>query len=142
MYTKSIFVASLAFVLAACGHVDPNRVTRPAGSKPFQGDRAELVQLGATLWKDTSLSTNGIACQGCHVNGAQFKKSFAAAYPHPVAMAKSMANLKAIDAEQMVQFCMIVPMKAEPLPWDSKKLAALTAYIEDSEQPSFKSKKM
>lgn len=128
----------MALILAACGSVDPNVVTRPADSKPFEGDRAELVSQGEALWKDTSLSSNGIACEGCHVNGAQFKKYFANAYPHPVDMAKSMAGLESIDAEQMVQFCMIVPMKAEPLPWDSKELAALTAYIEDSEQPGFK----
>jgi len=30
----------------------------------------------------------------------------------------------------MVQFCMVVPMKNEPLPWDSEDLAALTAYSE------------
>jgi len=142
MYTKLFSVISVTFLLGACGKVDPNLVTRPAGSKAFEGDRVELVKEGKALWNDTSLSTKGIACQGCHVNGAQFKKYFAQAYPHPVDMAKSMAGLTSIDAEQMVQFCMIVPMKAEPLPWDSEKLAALTAYIEDEEQARFKAKGM
>jgi hypothetical protein len=34
-----------------------------------------------------------------------------------------------VDAEQMVQFCMINPMQAKPLAWDSKELAALTAFV-------------
>lgn len=140
MYTKLIFGTTMALLLTACGSVDPNLVTRPAGSKPFEGDRAELVSQGKELWNDTSLSSNGIACQDCHVKGAQFKEYFAQDYPHPVDMANSMADLESIDAEQMVQFCMIVPMKAEPLPWDSKELAALTAYIEDTEQPGFKAR--
>ncbi len=29
----------------------------------------------------------------------------------------------------MVQFCMLQPMQAEPLAWDSRELAALTAYV-------------
>ncbi len=29
----------------------------------------------------------------------------------------------------MVQLCMVVPMSADPLPWDSEELAALTAYV-------------
>jgi cytochrome c len=36
----------------------------------------------------------------------------------------------------MVQFCMIVPMADEPLPWDSTELAALTAYVQ-SIQPGY-----
>ena len=52
-------------------------------------------------------------------------------------MAKSMSDLESINAEQMVQFCMIVPMKSEPLAWDSRELAALTVYIEDIEQRRF-----
>jgi len=42
-----------------------------------------------------------------------------------------------ITAAQMVQFCMLAPMEAEPLPWDSKELAALAAYVDDVVQPAF-----
>lgn len=45
-----------------------------------------------------------------------------------VAMARDQAGLKRIRADEMVQFCMVVPMAAKPLPWNSKELAALTAY--------------
>ena len=34
-----------------------------------------------------------------------------------------------VDAEQIVQFCMMSPMQAKPLAWDSKELAALSAFV-------------
>ncbi len=140
MTRNLIHGAALTLLLSACGSVDPQLVTRPADAPPFEADRTELVAAGEVLWKDANLGTSGLACEGCHVNGAQFKSTFKEAYPHKVAMAKSMADLESIDASQMVQFCMIVPMKAEPLPWSSRELAALTAYVEDVEQKSFQSK--
>jgi hypothetical protein len=36
----------------------------------------------------------------------------------------------------MVQFCMLQPMQADPLPWNSPALAALAAYVEHL-QPGF-----
>lgn len=49
-------------------------------------------------------------------------------YPHEVAMAKDKGGVKSVQLDEMVQFCMVVPMEAKPLPWNSKELAALTAY--------------
>ena len=132
--------ALFALILAGCGSVDAGLVTRPAGSSSFQGDRAELVAAGEALWSDNSLGGAGVSCASCHVGGAQFKDTFKEPYPHRVAMAESMSGLTSIDAEQMVQFCMIVPMKSEPLAWDSRELAALSAYIDDVAQPNFANK--
>lgn len=132
--------ALFALIVSGCGSVDAGLVTRPAGSNAFQGDRAELVAAGEALWSDNSLGEAGVSCASCHVGGAQFKDTFKQPYPHRVAMADKMSGLPSIDAEQMVQFCMIVPMKGEPLGWDSRELAALAAYIDDVEQPNFASK--
>ncbi len=134
-----VFGAVLTLTLAGCGSVDPALVQRPAGTAAFEGDPVELAVAGEELWNDTSLGTAGVSCATCHVGGAQFKDSFKQPYPHRVAMAKSMSNLDSIDGEQMVQFCMIVPMKGEPLAWDSPELAALTAYVE-IEQRNFAAK--
>ncbi|TAN54442.1 MAG: cytochrome C peroxidase, partial [Betaproteobacteria bacterium] len=101
---------------------------RPKGSKPYAGARADLVKAGELLWSDTRISTNGMSCNTCHKDGAAFSASFAKPYPHAVAMAQRQSKLKSITMEQMVQFCMVVPMAAKPLAWDSKELAALTAY--------------
>jgi cytochrome c len=56
--------------------------------------------------------------------------TFARPYPHRVAMPHEQAGVDQVNAAEMVNFCMIVPMNDEPLPWDSIELAALTAYVE------------
>ncbi len=122
--------AMFILTLTGCGSVDPALVQRPDGVAAFEGDPVELAAAGQELWNDATLGTAGLSCASCHVGGAQFKDSFKQPYPHQVAMAKSMADLESINAEQMVQFCMIVPMKGEPLAWDSRELAALAAYVE------------
>ncbi|MBI4291029.1 MAG: cytochrome C peroxidase [Betaproteobacteria bacterium] len=116
---------------AARSKVDPRLVTRPKGTKLATGERAELLQLGESLWKDTKLSTNGLSCNTCHQGGAAFQNTFANPYPHYVAMAKEQGGLKRINLDEMVQFCLVVPMATKPLGWDSKQLAALTAYTAD-----------
>jgi len=117
---------------AASGKVDPKLVTRPAGYKPYKGDHAALVKSGEALWKDTKLSTNGSSCATCHSSPtAMFAPTFAKPYPHQVAMTEERAGVKQVQLDEMVQFCMVVPMAAKPLPWDSKELAALTAYAGD-----------
>ena len=113
---------------AAKGGVDAKLVTRPKGTKPYSAPKAELVGEGKRLWSDTRLSTNGMSCNTCHQGNSAFNPTFAKPYPHEVAMPRAQSGLKRVSTEQMVQFCMIVPMAAKPLPWNSKALAALTAY--------------
>ncbi len=118
---------------------DPARITRPADIKPFTGaDRTVLVAEGKMLFEDSSLSSNGSSCNSCHATNDLFNASFAKPYPHPVAMAREKAGLdRALQADEFVQFCMIVPMAVDPLPWDSRELAALTAYVVDVKQKEF-----
>ena len=130
MKRHQVLGAMFILTLTGCGSVDPALVQRPDGVAAFEGDPVELAAAGQELWNDATLGTAGLSCASCHVGGAQFKDSFKQPYPHQVAMAKSMADLESINAEQMVQFCMIVPMKGEPLAWDSRELAALAAYVE------------
>jgi len=113
---------------AARPEVDPNLVLRPKGTALAKGDHAALVKQGETLFKDEKLSTNGMACQSCHADLGAFAPSFAKPYPHPVAMAQEKGGVKSVNLDEMVQFCMVVPMEAKPLKWDSRELAALTAY--------------
>lgn len=128
---------ALFALLAATGAMaagDPGAsITRPAGYKPMVGDAA----LGEKLFNDTKLSTNGMSCASCHANQGAFQASFAKPYPHTVAMAKEQLGRKTVHLDEMVQGCMVMPMAAKPLPWDSKELAALTAYTA-SLQKTFK----
>lgn len=100
------------------------QITRPAGYKPMAGDAV----LGEKLFNDTKLSTNGMSCASCHANHGAFQASFAKPYPHTVAMARDQLGRKTVHLDEMVQGCMVMPMAAKPLPWNSKELAALTAY--------------
>lgn len=116
------FSLTSATVLAAD---DPAQITRPAGYKPMTGD----AKLGEKLFNDTKLSTNGMSCASCHANHGAFSDSFAKPYPHTVAMAKDQLGRKSVHLDEMIQGCMVMPMAAKPLPWNSKELAGLTAYL-------------
>lgn len=117
---------------SGCGpmkHIPKQVVTRPAGTHLYDGaSQAELVSLGERMFKDTKLSSNGLSCFSCHANHASYRPSFAKPYPHFVKMADDQAGIQSIHLDEIVQFCLISPMAGKPLPWDSKELAALTAY--------------
>ena len=107
-----------------------------------QGDRQlddhgmswdDLAARGAELWNDKSLSgTGATSCSTCHTGDgtAMMNASFAEPYPHPVAMAKDRAGLEQVNAAEMVQLCMAIPMTAAPLDYGSVELAALAAHVE------------
>jgi cytochrome c len=95
------------------------------------------AKLGERLFNDVKLSTNGMSCANCHANHGAFQASFAIPYPHTVAMAKEQLGRKTVYLDEMVQGCMVMPMAAKPLAWDSKELAGLVAYLQVQQQ-SFK----
>lgn len=111
--------------------IDARAITRPQGYKPYAGGHKELAKAGEKLWNDTKLSTNGLSCNTCHQDHGAFQESFAKPFPHQVAMARDKAGVKTVHLDEMIQACMVMPMAAKPLPWDSRELAALTAYTQD-----------
>jgi len=118
--------------------VDPARFVQPSGTKLASGKHSKLVRKGKKLWNDSKLGNSGLACASCHINDTgMMNDTFAQSYPHFVQMPADQAGVKQVNAAEMVNFCMIVPMQGEPLAWDSKELAALTAYVE-SVQGKFK----
>lgn len=117
----TFFISTTAFAQNAPG----TSTVRPAGYKPKVGDPIA----GEKLFNDNKLSTNEIACATCHANNASFNASFAKPYPHNVAMANDNLGIKSIHLDEMIQACMIMPMQAKPLSWNSKELADLTAYV-------------
>jgi len=123
--------------LAGCNDEELNKFVRQADSPVYSGDRSDLLAYGEKLWNDPSIGNTGLACATCHVGGAAFNDSFKQPYPHKVSMAEDMSGLTSIDAEQMVQFCMLQPMQAEMFAWDSKELAALTLYVEKVVQAEY-----
>ena len=116
------------------GQVDASRIRQGSRKLSSQADLA----LGEKLWNDRMLGKSGLACASCHVgNYAQMQSTFQKPYPHRVAMPSQQAGLSEVNAAEMVQFCMVVPMMTDPLDWDSAELASLTAYVE-SIQPGYR----
>ena len=92
----------------------------------------QLVEKGKKLWSDPSLSgTGATSCSTCHTGDgtAMMNATFEQPYPHEVAMAKEKAGLEKVNAAEMVQLCMAIPMNAKPLDYGSVELAALTAFV-------------
>lgn len=113
---------------AAMAKMEVKDVMRPKNYRPYKGNNKELVAYGKQLFSDPRLSSNGMSCNTCHDHNGAFQATFAQPYPHYVQMTDERAGVKQVHLDEMVQFCMVVPMAAKPLPWNSKKLAALTAY--------------
>jgi hypothetical protein len=104
---------------------------RPAGTKAFSADPAQLLAIGVKRHADARLSPAGRSCDTCHFEADSYNVTFKKPWPHPVGSVKAKTGLDAITAEGMVQFCMISAMGTRPLAWDSEALAALTAFVLD-----------
>ncbi len=86
----------------------------------------DAVNLGEKLWKDTKLGNSGLSCDTCHASGNAYNKTALQAYPHFVSMPNDVVTL-----DQMINFCIINPMKGNPLPYGSKEMTALSAYFQN-----------
>ena len=135
LIAAAVFTAPSAFAADAASSPGLQTV-RPANYKPLAGDS----KLGEKLFNDKKLSTNGMSCATCHANHGAYQASFAQPYPHTVGMAKDQLGRKTVHLDEMIQACMVMPMEAKPLPWNSKELAALVAYVQ-IQQKTFKPSK-
>ena len=131
--TAVAMTATPAFAAGDSATSQAAQTVRPVGYKPMAGD----AKLGQKLFNDSKLSTNGMSCASCHANHGAYSASFAKPYPHAVAMARDQLGRKTVHLDEMIQACMVMPMAAKPLPWNSKELAALVAFVQ-LEQKSFK----
>ncbi len=109
-------------------------VQRPDDYQPFQGDQEDLALYGEELFYDDTLSTNGMSCATCHGGLSGYQATFADPYPHQVAMGLNQFGMEQVHLDEMIQICMVAPMAAEPLEWDSRELPALVAFMEQEQQ--------
>ena len=117
---------------AAMGKIDGSKISQGHNELNSAGvSESALITMGEKLWNDKSLSKAGAtSCSTCHTNKyGMMNASFAEPYPHTVAMAKERAGLEKVNAAEMVQLCMVIPMQAQPLDWNSVELAALSEYV-------------
>ncbi|MBI5344816.1 MAG: hypothetical protein HZB83_05695 [Deltaproteobacteria bacterium] len=92
----------------------------PIRTNPIM-DPAKLKEMGEKLWADTKLGTSGLSCGTCHPNGAGLKKE---PFPKHIKMTGDIVTM-----DQMINFCMVNPMKGKLLAWNSQEMTALAAYI-------------
>jgi sulfur-oxidizing protein SoxA len=78
---------------------------------------------GEALWKSKAGAT-GKACADCHHDAGASMKGVAARYP---AFDKTLG--RPVDLEQRINLCRARHQEATPLPYESRDLLALTAFV-------------
>lgn len=99
----------------------------PVRKNPVK-DSAKLKEMSEKLWAATSLGASGNSCATCHPNGAGLKKE---PFPKYIKMADDI-----LTTDQMINFCMVNPMKGKPLAWNSQEMTALAAYVSANSKES------
>lgn len=104
-----------------CGK-NPCEMKSKSIRKSTVSDMNNLMNLGEKLWNDTKLGKAGISCATCHPDGQGLKNT---PYPKFINMAGDILTL-----DQMINFCMMNPMKGKPFQWNSIEITALSAYVQ------------
>lgn len=100
--------------------------------------KAELrksIESGKALFSDPKLGTAAQSCNDCHMAGGTKDASMgkmsikafdnlAGTYPKYFPMMNKVMTL-----DQMVNWCIVTPMKGPALGWDDQRLADLVAYV-------------
>lgn len=109
----------------------PGNVCNPCGAsnpplrhKALKNNR-KAVKMGKKLWNNSKLGTSGMSCNSCHANGAMLNLDKVGPFPHYVAMPHDVVTL-----DQMINYCMLNPMKAKALSWESREMTAMAAYYQ------------
>jgi len=93
---------------------------RPHAFNSFQ----QAADLGKTMWNDASLGTSGLSCINCHDGYENLNLDKNQNFPHHVNMVGDVVSL-----DQMINFCMVNPMKGKQFEKNSKELTAMAAYF-------------
>jgi len=96
-----------------------NVATRPHAYDNFW----QAVAVGRKMWNDESLGTAGVACISCHADHELLNLDKNQNFPHFVKMVGDVVTL-----DQMINYCMVNPMKGKQFEKNSKELTAMAAY--------------
>ncbi|MDX8401274.1 MAG: hypothetical protein R8K47_01440 [Mariprofundaceae bacterium] len=83
----------------------------------------QAVALGKKMWRDDKLGTSGVACLSCHGDYQLLHFDRRQNFPHFVKMVGDVVTL-----DQMINYCMLNPMKGKAFAPNSKELTAMAAY--------------
>ena len=113
-----------------CGAGNPCSMTpcstsqkTPIRQKAFKSFN-EAVAVGKKMWSDENLGTSGMACLSCHSDHELLNLGKNQNYPHYVKMADDVVTL-----DQMINYCMLNPMKGKQFEQNSKEMTAMAAYF-------------
>ena len=105
------------------GYADLGRYSKGMQDDDTVNPATLWVLDGETLWNQKAGAANR-ACADCHGDATASMKGVAAHYP-----ALSPARNAPIDLEQRINLCRAEHQQAPPLPFESRELLALTAYV-------------
>jgi len=83
----------------------------------------QAAAYGKKLWNDENLGTSGVACLSCHGDYELLHLERNQNFPHFVKMVGDVVSL-----DQMINYCMLNPMKGKQWDKNSKELTAMGAY--------------
>jgi len=131
------FYGVIAIVLVFCFVVVSAQQKMMEKKSKMLDAKAELqkvIEQGKALFNDPSLGTTGMTCNSCHKGGgtksSEMKgmkidpfNNLGTEYPKYFMMAKKVLTL-----DQVVNFCITMPLKGKALGADDPRLTALVAY--------------
>jgi cytochrome c len=123
-------LVGFACVLAYAQKEGEKEMPKPDPAK----EMTAAVERGKALFGDTKLGTTGMSCNSCHMKGGTMDgemgdmtvKAFDALstkYPKYWMMAKKVMTL-----DQVINWCIVNPLKGTALAWDDQRLTDLAAY--------------
>ncbi|OIO70661.1 MAG: hypothetical protein AUJ57_08185 [Zetaproteobacteria bacterium CG1_02_53_45] len=99
-----------------------------AGNTPIRKHAFDNFQqaadAGKKMWGDESLGTAGVSCLSCHADHELLNLGKNQNFPHYVNMVGDVVTL-----DQMINYCMVNPMKGKQFDKNSKELTAMAAYF-------------
>jgi cytochrome c len=125
-------LAVFGLILSVCAlyaivFAQPSQVTPKA-------ELLKSIDRGKTLFNDPKLGATGKSCNDCHVAGGTrdgtMGKIEIKAFRHLAVMYPRffMMTNRVMTLDQMVNWCIVTPMKGTALSWDDQRLADLVAY--------------
>jgi len=88
------------------------------------GNFQQAAAVGKKMWSDESLGTAGVSCKSCHAGYELLNLDKNQNFPHYVEMVGDVVTL-----DQMINYCMLNPMKGKQFDKNSKDLTAMAAYF-------------
>lgn len=131
---KTAALALMALLLTVVVFASAQQGEKMKMADPAE-ELAKSIARGKELFNDKSLGTSGKTCNSCHMAGGTKAAKMGemtikpfddlgSKYPNYFMMGKKVMTLS-----QVVNFCVVTPLKGEALKLDDQKLTDLTAFV-------------